>query len=237
MQDTMKYLCENVQGVILGYCQSDEISLILVDYKKLNSSAFFDYEVQKVCSITASMATMAFNKYFLINMDNWGYDNMPGWADGGTNEKIDPQLKKLCDSYIMSNEKGAMFDSRCFNIPKEEVTNYIYWRQADASRNSVQMVGQANFSHKELKNKSCNDIQDMLMTQKGINWNDLPTYQKRGSCCIKKIYYVDRDGQEIIVNESNKDDATERSRWIIDREIPIFKGEGREYVERLINYF
>lgn len=236
MQDTMKYLCENVQGVILGYCQSDEISLILVDYKKLNSSAFFDYEVQKVCSITASMATMAFNKYFLINMDNWGYDNMPGWADGGTNEKIDPQLKKLCDSYIMSNEKGAMFDSRCFNIPKEEVTNYIYWRQADASRNSIQMVGQANFSHKELKNKSCNDIQDMLMTQKGINWNDLPTYQKRGSCCIKETYFVDRDGQEIIVNESNKDNATERIRWIIDREIPIFKGEGREYVERLINY-
>lgn len=64
MQDTMKYLCENVQGVVLGYFQSDEISLILVDYKKLNSSAFFDYEVQKVCSITASMATMAFNKYF-----------------------------------------------------------------------------------------------------------------------------------------------------------------------------
>lgn len=74
-----------------------------------------------------------------------------------------------------------MFDSRCFNIPKEEVTNYIYWRQLDATRNSIQMVGQANFSHKELQNKSCNDIQDMLMTQKGINWNDLPTYKKRGS--------------------------------------------------------
>ena len=59
-----------------------------------------------------------------------------------------------------------MFDCRCFNIPKEEVTNLIYWRQLDASRNSIQMVGQANFSHKELQNKSCNDIQDMLMTQK-----------------------------------------------------------------------
>ena len=45
------------------------------------------------------------------------------------------------------------------NIPKEEVTNLIYWRQLDATRNSIQMVGQANFSHKELQNKSCN-IQD-----------------------------------------------------------------------------
>lgn len=236
MQDTMKYLCENVQGVILGYCQSDEISLVLVDYKKLNSSAFFDYEVQKVCSITSSMATMAFNKYFRQHAEYYIQDcafeyETEGLCGEGTKEY------NYCTILQKSIEKGAMFDSRCFNIPKEEVTNYIYWRQADASRNSIQMVGQANFSHKELKNKSCNDIQDMLMTQKGINWNDLPTYQKRGSCCIKKIYYVDRDGQEIIVNESNKDDATERSRWIIDREIPIFKGEGREYVERLINYF
>ena len=45
MQDTMKYLCENIQGCVLGYTQSDEITLILVDYKRLNSSAWFDYEV------------------------------------------------------------------------------------------------------------------------------------------------------------------------------------------------
>lgn len=234
MQETMKYLCKNVQGCVLGYTQSDEISLILVDYKKLNSSAFFDYEVQKVCSITASMATMAFNKYFSINMDNWGYDNMPGWIDGGTNEKINPQLKKLCDSYIAANEKGAMFDSRCFNIPKEEVTNYIYWRQLDASRNSIQMVGQANFSHKELHKKTTNQIQDMLMTQKGINWNDFPTYQKRGSCCIKEVYYVGENCEEVSIEDSNKDDVTKRSRWIIDDNIPIFKGEDRQYIENLI---
>lgn len=64
MQETMKYLCENIQGCVLAYTQSDEITLILVDYKKLTSSAFFDYEVQKICSITASMATMAFNRFF-----------------------------------------------------------------------------------------------------------------------------------------------------------------------------
>ena len=64
MQETTKYLCENIQGCVLGYTQSDEITLILVDYQKLTSSAWFDYEVQKLCSISASMATMAFNKFF-----------------------------------------------------------------------------------------------------------------------------------------------------------------------------
>ena len=65
MQETMRYLCENVQGCVFGYTQSDEITLILVDYKKLNSAAWFDYEVQKMCSIAASMAAMAFNKFFM----------------------------------------------------------------------------------------------------------------------------------------------------------------------------
>lgn len=108
----------------------------------------------------------------------------------GTNirEFLDKVNKKhnLIKTYRQAIEKGAMFDARVFNIPKEKVTNCLYWRQLDAARNSIQMVGQANFSHKELQNKSCNMIQDMLFIQKGINWNDLPTYQKRGSCCIKK---------------------------------------------------
>ena len=64
MQETMKYLCENIQGCVLGYCQSDEISLVLVDYKELDTSPWFDYRVDKVCSIAASMATLAFNRYF-----------------------------------------------------------------------------------------------------------------------------------------------------------------------------
>ena len=221
MQKTMKYLCENIQGCVLGYTQSDEISLILVDYKKLNSSAFFDYEVQKVCSTTASMATMVFNKIFNENALDF------------ICPKIfeDEKIKKIAASHAEAVEKGAMFDSRCFNIPKEEVTNYVYWRQLDATRNSIQMVGQANFSHKELQNKSCSDIQDMLVTQKGINWNDLPTYQKRGSCCIKKLYYSDKDGNEIC---KERIDVVKRSRWIIDRDIPIFKNEDRQYIERLI---
>ena len=227
MQETAKYMCENVQGCVLSYQQSDEISLILVDYKKLNSSAFFDYEVQKVCSITASIATMAFNKYF---EEEVRYNSDIFYEPWNHDEKE----KKLFSSYFKSIKKGAMFDSRCFNIPKEEVTNYIYWRQLDASRNSVQMVGQANFSDKELHKKTTNQIQDMLMTQKGINWNDFPTYQKRGSCCIKEVYYVGKNGEEVPVEDSNKDDVTKRSRWIIDKNIPIFKGEDRQYIENLI---
>lgn len=221
MQETMKYLCENIQGCVLGYTQSDEITLVLVDYKNLDSQSWFDNEVQKICSITASMATMAFNKTFFTNSMEY-IKVLPLETD---QEK--EYYRLMCGVYSKADDKGAMFDARCFNIPKEEVTNNIYWRQLDATRNSIQMVGQTNFSHKELQNKSCNQIQDMLFTQKGINWNDISTYLKRGSCCIRENYIFEN-------SNPNKETCVERSRWIIDKEIPIFKGENREYIDRLV---
>lgn len=224
MQETMKYLCENIQGCVLGYTQSDEITLILVDYKKLTSSAWFDYEVQKICSIAASMATMAFNKAFVKEVKKYSFELSMGIH---TDEE-----RRLLDIYHKAIDKGAMFDARCFNIPKEEVTNLCYWRQLDASRNSIQMVGQANFSHKELQNKSYNDIQDMLMSQKGINWNDLPTYQKRGSCCVRNKIIIESDG--VMATAQLRDTSRSENEWIIDTDIPIFKGEGREYIDRLV---
>lgn len=233
MQETTKYLCENIQGCVLGYTQSDEITLILVDYQKLTSSAWFDYEVQKLCSISASMATMAFNKFFENNVDDYRFRKWDGVSkyEEGTEEYIKTLLKAV--------EKSAMFDARCFNIPKEEVTNLIYWRQLDATRNSIQMVGQANFSHKELQNKTCNMIQDMLHEQKGINWNDYPTVCKRGTAIIKKTItkeqsFID-DMIEYSFNNSKNSVVTQTTEWIIDTEMPILKGEGREYVDKLIN--
>lgn len=166
MQDTMKYLCENIQGCVLGYTQSDEIT-----------------------------------RQFGV--------------------------------YAKAVNKGAMFDARVFNLPKEEVTNNIYWRQLDASRNSIQMLGQANFSHRELLNKTCNQIQDMLMTQHGINWNDMGTSYKRGSCCVRNRRVISTSDDGTVTCEIRNPKEPETA-WVIDNEIPIFKGEGRKYIDELI---
>lgn len=217
MQETTKYLCENIQGCVLGYTQSDEITLVLVDYKKLNSEAWFDYEVQKMCSVAASMATMAFNKAFEIHS-----------LTARVKDSVEEDGHIIGNVYKNALIKGAMFDARCFNIPKEEVTNCIYWRQLDATRNSIQMVGQANFSHKELHQKTCSMIQDMLVEQKGINWNDFPVYQKRGSCVIKNRMVSEPYGNRMMTSE------VPEGHWFIDKNIPIFKGEGREYIDQLV---
>lgn len=204
MQETTKYLCEHIQGCVFGYTQSDEITLILQDYKTLTTDAWFDYEVQKICSISASMATLAFDKSFRHFAGEYIYNHLNSYSSDEDNRKYIETLRSAV-------AKGAMFDARCFNIPKEEVTNMIYWRQLDATRNSIQMVGQANFSHKELQNKSCSVIQEMLYTEKNINWNDFSIHYKRGTAVIKT-----EDG------------------WFIDIDMPELKGENRNYVERFI---
>jgi len=226
MQDTMKYLCENIQGCVFGYTQSDEITLILIDYKKINSGAWFDDCQNKIESVSASMATMYFNKSFEYRV----LSHHMKFCNKYDREK-DRFCKTLADegklmSIYEKVNRSAVFDSRAFNIPKEDVCNNILWRQQDATRNSVQLAGQANFPCKELEGKSCAEIQDMLMIQKSINWNDFPTFFKRGSCCIKNYWISDN------YNETQEDTegAIMKSRWIIDKEIPIFS-KNRNYIE------
>lgn len=217
MQETMKYLCENIQGCVIGYTQSDEISLVLTDYAELTTDAWFGNNLQKMCSISASMATLTFNKAFTLNISKQ--------SKRLYTEYLEEKDVSYIETLEIAMNKGAMFDSRVFTIPKEEVCNYLIWRQQDATRNSIQSVGQANFSQKELHGQSCNNIQDMLMTQKGINWNDYATTLKRGSCCIKKTIQDP--------NVDIKDGAYPVTKWVIDNEIPTFT-QNRNYVERLI---
>ena len=94
------------------------------------------------------------------------------------------------------------------NIPKEEVTNLVYWRQVDAARNSVQMAARAQFSHAQCDNKNVAELQEMLFQEKGINWNDYPIRWKRGVAWTKETG--------------------------IDYEMPMLKGEDRKYLDALV---
>ena len=226
MQDTSKYLCKNIMGCKLAYTQSDEISLLLIDYEKLGTQAWFDNNLQKMVSVAASMATMAFNKFFMREVLEEEFE----WKAGFTPQSvmIQERHQKYIDNLKTAINKGAMFDARAFILPKEEVNNYFIWRQQDATRNSIQMVAQSNFSHKELQGKSCNALQDMLHEQKDINWNDYPTVYKRGSCIVK-VY----DGITQYDEAGNICGYTERTKWIVDKEIPIFT-QDRDYINKYV---
>ena len=223
MNYTLKYLCENIQGCKVGYTQSDEITLLLTDYETLTTDGWFNYAVQKMCSVAASMATLAFNRFFNESVRTFWvgmkYDD---------NGDLDKDEYAQWNVYSKAIGKGAMFDARVFNIPKEEVTNCFIWRQQDATRNAIQMLGQTYFSHKELDKKSQSDIQDMLMDVHKVNFNDMPVPFKRGVCCYKTV------GEDIRIDMKTKEEIRfQRSYWKLDYEIPIFT-QDREYIERFV---
>lgn len=208
MWEAAKYLCQNIQGCKLAYVQSDEISLLLTDYEKLDTSAWFDNNIQKIVSISASMATLSFNKAFRERVEALG-------------DLVEDDLFAKYYNTIKAKLDLAMFDSRVFSLPKEEVVNYFLWREQDAMRNSVQMVGRANFSHKELHKKSTNDIKNMLINLKDMEWDRMEVYKQRGACIIKESYSL-QDDEEVI-----------RNRWVVDKDIPIFS-EDREYIGKYL---
>jgi tRNA(His) 5'-end guanylyltransferase len=164
MVEVAEALCKDIQGCNFCYCQSDEISFLITDYRTISTDAWFGYDARKMISISASLASSVFSRKYDCN---------------------------VC------------FDSRVFSIPQDEVANYFIWRQIDATRNAIQMAGREQYSHKELNNKSCNEIQEMLF-KKGINFDKYPTVRKRGFCLI--------DGK-------------------INMEIPIFTKD-RQFIEK-----
>lgn len=216
MQQTMLTLCEKIQGVVFGYTQSDEITLIMEDYHDVNINPWFDYEVQKMCSVAASIATLAFNRAF---EDIWIKEMTSKVVNDGNLDLA--KHHKLEEAYRKSTQKGAYFDCRAFNVPVNDCANMVIWRQKDAERNSVQMLGQHYYSHKQLQGVTCNQIQDMLFKDHGVNWNNVPTKFKRGSCAVRKPVEV---GNGVV-----------RNKWVIDNEIPIFT-QDRAYIERLIMF-
>lgn len=149
MQDTMKYLCEHIQGCVLGYTQSDEITLVLTDYAAINTDAWYGYNIQKMTSVAASIATLAFNTAYSQNILQWV-------RKAGDEIKTEEEREQAADLFAVytSRENKALFDARVFSIPKDEVCNCLIWRQQDATRNSIEAVGQAFFSQRELHKKT-----------------------------------------------------------------------------------
>jgi tRNA(His) guanylyltransferase len=150
MNEVALKLVENIEGAKCAYVQSDEISLIITDFDNIGTDAFFDNNLQKLCSVSSSMATAYFNQV----------------------------------AYPLFNKIG-IFDSRVFQLPcREEVFNYLIWRQKDATRNSVQSCAQSKFSHSELNHKNVLQQKQMLNSVE-FNWDNLDDTLKYGRIITK----------------------------------------------------
>jgi tRNA(His) 5'-end guanylyltransferase len=192
-----------------AYTQSDEISLVFSTIENIDADMVFDGKVQKLCSISASKVTAAFNKTMLRLLLSFKYPK-------------DELFEKIATGDFP--EIDAVFDSRVFVIPDiREVANYFIWRQQDCTRNSVSMAAHALLGHSATMNKSSDEKQEMLFQEKGVNWNDyLPKY-KRGTIIKKQTIFVDGQNNEPV----------QRTKWLPDYNTPVFT-QDREYLMSLI---
>jgi len=203
MQFTAKYLCEQIGGAQIAYTQSDEITILIRDDMSNNSQPWYGKEINKILSVASAKATNAFNFFYF------------------TKKGVDPKLSDM-----------AEFDCRGYVLPEQEIYNAFLWRQRDFEKNSVQMLARAHFSHNELKGKNGNQLQDMLMNDKEINWNNLPTHLKRGTCVVKKEVpkEVPKRTEKGKVIEGEFETIMSNG-WFIDKEIPILS-QDKDYVNR-----
>ena len=195
MQRTAMALCEEISSAKFAYGQSDEISILLTDYDTFQTEQWFGGKVQKMVSVAASVATARFN----LEIAHMVADI--------------PEDARTIKGALWYDKMGkAMFDARVFSIPEDDVVNYFLWRQQDATRNSISMLGRSKFSHSQLMNKNCDQIQEMLWQEHNINWNDCPDHHKRGWC---------------VYRSQNEGDV--RPKWGFDINPPIF-AQDRNYV-------
>ena len=191
-----------------GYTQSDEITLCLYSDSP-ERQIFFDGKVQKLNSVLSSFATAKFNS--------------------------------LVNTYFMEDigrKPLAFFDCRVWNVPSlEEATNCVIWRQLDASKNSVSMAARHYYSHKELMNKTCEEMKEMLLDC-GVSWNDYPNFFKIGTLFLrrKKMTKFSYDELEKLPEKHearvNPDFEIERS-IVEGKSVNMLDIEGNERVEFL----
>jgi len=173
-------------GATYGYTESDEISVLLP-----NTSDAFDRSVEKLVSISASIA-------------------------GGT--------------FSLALGAVAQFDCRVWmGAQKELVLDYFRWRQADAARCALNgwaywTLRKAGRTVEEATNELHSQsvaYKNELLFQNGINFNDIPTWQKRGTGVywetFQKEGFNPKLGQPVTAT---------RRRIKIDRDLPMAEEYG-----------
>jgi tRNA(His) guanylyltransferase len=205
MVETTKHIVRHSQAV-LAYTQSDEISLYwdLSRTGKADTEFWFGGKYQKIVSVLASMAGSFFsaNCPIFLPRSHW------------------------------PTESGnyPTFDARVWNVPDTEaVADNFLWRVQDCSKNSVSMVARHYFSHKELQDKSCREMKNMLKDI-GQPWEDLPHRYKHGRF-IKRNSTVKEPGDPCFDNlPANRRPTEPVVRTQVELEQPAFHDLYRDFI-------
>lgn len=209
MIETTRHLCRSMQGACLGYVQSDEISVLLTDFAEPSTHAWFDGNVQKIASVTASLAAARFNQLRALRALSAEFKEI---------EYVSPHD-------VVRDLELAAFDARTFTIPDPvEVANYLIWRQLDALRNAVHGLGRIHFSQAELQNVSSRELQEKLRDERGVDWQrQLEPWHRMGtllrpSATVQDVVVRRPDRPDVVIPDVERRvwEAVTPARWTVN---------------------
>lgn len=184
MNETARYLCQNVANCKFAYVQSDEISLLLSDFDSTDTDSFFGYRLCKLQSIIASMASAKFNHLITLDL-------------------LDTPCSQDDMKQLIQNQKLIEFDCRAWNVPNDnEMFAWFLYRQNDCIKNSKQQTAQAYLSHKELNGLNTDEQIKLLKDEKGIEWESFSDNKKYGRFIYKEL--VEYHNEELNIDYNRK---------------------------------
>lgn len=162
MRTTALYLVGQIQGAKCAYVQSDEISILVSDFDTLDACAWFDYNVQKVASVSASMATLAFERAFNTTHDTYDI-HFDARAFNVPREEV--------TNYFIWRQKDWNRNSLQM-LARSLIPDYNYDYIPDIR------------SKNPLHGKNAAALHDYCMAHGG-NWNDLDLHLKNGTFVVR----------------------------------------------------
>lgn len=209
MNETAQYVCKNVQGCKFAYVQSDEISFVLTDFDTPTTDAFFGNRLCKMQSIIASLATAKFNQLMTAYKFNKMVDEYGNSLKLSGNEV----------ARLIGNMQEYQFDCKCWNVPSiNDVFAWFLYRQIDCIRNSKQQTAQTYLPHKVLMNKGTDEQIALLISEKGIDWNEFDDDKKYGRFIYK---------EEVAMTNPDNNETFTRNKWTVHPGFPLMTDDGR----------
>lgn len=192
MTETTKRLVEET-GALIGYTQSDEISLLWYrpDSK---SQIYFDGKIFKIVSVTAALTTSIFSSLARVH---WP-ERVEQWP-----------LSFDCRAFQLPT--------------KDEAANVILWRELDATKNAISMAARHYCSHKSLHGKNGSEMQEMMFQMAGVNFNDYPARFKRGQFVVRRTVFKELEPEILAkIPEGKRPDGPIERQVVTTVDMPKF---------------
>lgn len=208
-------LCEKAQNVKFAFVQSDEISLVMSDYDTLTTSAWFDNDLRKLCSVSAGIVTAKFAQQMARRNSSkeFPFFDCRAWTIPSQDEVVNYFLSRQsdCTRNSLSSVAQVLYTHRELEGKGFNDLNEMVYQKRDELRHI--MIANATLPLE-------------LHEKEDFNWNDIPVGMKRGRLIYRETYMTTADSLYPNVL---------RSRWVVT-EAPIFSTpEARSFMLSFFN--